>query len=637
MIDPEILLQSKPAQIEQPLEAQAQIQGVQNLRNLGQLQQGQIAMQPGELQAQSLANQQSQLTMQRTQALNDAYRQAYTPPSQAGGAAPGPATSSVVRDPSGNQLPGAPSYNGSGGASASGGASTPGIDVGKLTSALAMGPAASQIPEILKGVNEFQKSTADLATANTKAATDQADYAGSVGATIHKAQDDPRLFLVLAQHALDSKAVDPKVVGPLMNQVVQALQQDPSGASATALTKQIADHFVAGSPAQQKLGTEAQAAQGGADRGTAALQTSNREASQQGFTNAISDLAARPPKDAAEYQQRVGALPYSTASRILAAVPVSSYDPQQSGPVLQNLGMTPDQRVTTSLRAQEIAKLNSPAELALKAAHGDPDAKAALQLLEQQSINERKASQQPPIILTPQAQTMLANNFTQTGTVPPLGRGPAAQVTAGVINQAAANNPTANIASNKATYAADKGSLAVLQKQRDSVGAFEQTALANLNLFLNAASKIPDSRVPWANTPLRLVTDKLAGSENMAAVNAARQVANNEIAKVTSNPTLSGTLSDSARHEVMAYNPENATFKQTQAVANILRQDMANRRTALDQGIAQIKGRIGGGGQPAAATPAAGGAVSVQAPNGRTYNFQSQADADNFKKSAGIQ
>ena len=64
MVDPNILLQSRPVQVETPLDAQTQAQQVRNLQNVGQLQQGQIAMQPGQLQLQQgdIAQQGANLT-----------------------------------------------------------------------------------------------------------------------------------------------------------------------------------------------------------------------------------------------------------------------------------------------------------------------------------------------------------------------------------------------------------------------------------------------------------------------------------------------------------------------------------------------------------------------------------------------
>jgi len=116
----------------------------------------------------------------------------------------------------------------------------------------------------------------------------------------------------------------------------------------------------------------------------------------------------------------------------------------------------------------------------------------------------------------------------------------------------------------------------------------------NIDLFLDTAGKVVDTGSPLANTFIRAASGKLLGSPNQAQYDAARQVAVNEIAKITSNPNLSGTLSDSARHEVDAFNPANATLKQTVAVMRLLKTDMANRTKALDEQIATIKGRMGG-------------------------------------------
>jgi hypothetical protein len=84
------------------------------------------------------------------------------------------------------------------------------------------------------------------------------------------------------------------------------------------------------------------------------------------------------------------------------------------------------------------------------------------------------------------------------------------------------------------------------------------------------------------------------GSPDQAAYDAARQVALNEVAKIVSNPNLSGQLSDSARKEIEAFNPNSATLKQSVAVMRILKQDMSNRAAAYDTQIGEIKGRISG-------------------------------------------
>jgi hypothetical protein len=157
----------------------------------------------------------------------------------------------------------------------------------------------------------------------------------------------------------------------------------------------------------------------------------------------------------------------------------------------------------------------------------------------------------------------------------------------------------------QASFSGDKASLGKFQAQRDQIVSFEQTAQKNLDQFIGLAGKIVDTGSPWLNLPMRSLSEKLVGSTAMAAVNAARTVANNEIAKVTSGGGLGGVLSDSARHEVEAYNPKDATLAQTLAVAKVLKTDMANRHQSMDATLGEIRGRIGTSGQTAPAAAAA--------------------------------
>jgi hypothetical protein len=185
------------------------------------------------------------------------------------------------------------------------------------------------------------------------------------------------------------------------------------------------------------------------------------------------------------------------------------------------------------------------------------------------------------------------------------------------MDAAAAKGPI-DLASEASAYKANQSSLTGLVKNRDAVTAFESTAGKNLDLLLGQAGKIVDSGSPWINQPLRSVDQKGLGSEDLAAYNAARQVAINEVAKVTSNPALSGNLTDSARHEVEAFIPADATLAQTYRVAKILKQDMANRHQSYNDQIADISSRIGRGGVvndqgPRPATPSTPPRVTTQA------------------------
>jgi hypothetical protein len=259
--------------------------------------------------------------------------------------------------------------------------------------------------------------------------------------------------------------------------------------------------------------------------------------------------------------------------------------------------------------------------------------------------------------LTPAARDQMATMFATTGTLPNLGMGAAvAKQRAGIINRAAEMYPNVTFASNAAMFSANKKSLADIQGRLDKVSAFESASKKNLDMFVGAADKLPDTGVPWLNTPLRKLSTSGLGSTDMAVVNAARQTALREIARVTNDPNLSGQLSDSARHEVMGLSPENATINQIKDVAKILVADMNNVHTSLSEQRDAIQNRIGvdNGVKPpaAAAAPAPGGApappaaapalrlpagsVSVTDPAGGVHYFPNQGAADDFKRLANI-
>ena len=200
--------------------------------------------------------------------------------------------------------------------------------------------------------------------------------------------------------------------------------------------------------------------------------------------------------------------------------------------------------------------------------------------------------------LTPDALDQAAMQYLKTGQLPSVGYGATGTVLreniANRAAQLAKENPElADLTSNKANFAANENSLKNVQKQFDQVNAFESTAGKNLDLFLTTAKGLVDSGSPLVNTPLRYLNDKLVGSQNMAAFNAARTTALTEIAKVLNSSNASGVLSDSARNEVSQLIGKDATLGQIYKAAGILKQDMQNRHDAYQQQISDIQGRLG--------------------------------------------
>jgi len=186
-----------------------------------------------------------------------------------------------------------------------------------------------------------------------------------------------------------------------------------------------------------------------------------------------------------------------------------------------------------------------------------------------------------------------AEKYFQTGQLPPVGRSAAGlALSRQIMERASQIHPGESLAAGSAAYHANTASLKALQSNLDQVSAFEQTAVKNLDMFTGLARKAIDSGVPLVNAPLRTAAN-LLGSSDQANFNAARQVAINEIAKVTSSPGLSGQLSDTARREVADFIPQSATVGQILHLADTLKQDMANRRMSYQDQIGQIKGRLG--------------------------------------------
>ncbi len=199
--------------------------------------------------------------------------------------------------------------------------------------------------------------------------------------------------------------------------------------------------------------------------------------------------------------------------------------------------------------------------------------------------------------LSPEALDMVSLRYLKDGTMPNLGMGKAgAAAKVKALNNAsilaAREGISTDIASNKAKFGADQGSLNSMQKMYDAVISFEGTAKKNLDQFLDLASGMIDTGSPIINSPIRTINTKVLGKTEQLAVNAARQVAITEIAKITSNPSLTGQLTDSARHEVASFIPEDATLKQVVAVAKVLKRDMENRKTELEKTLEGIKERI---------------------------------------------
>lgn len=202
------------------------------------------------------------------------------------------------------------------------------------------------------------------------------------------------------------------------------------------------------------------------------------------------------------------------------------------------------------------------------------------------------------------ALTMAARRYLATGELPAMGMGQAgAAARVAVMNEAAKIDPQASLAANAATFKADAGNLKNLQQTEGTLAAFESTAGKNLDQFTAAYQKLADTGSPLLNRPIRTLQGNVLGDPDVAAANAAASVALREIARVTNDPKLSGSLTDAARQEVTSLVPAGATLAQLASVAKVLRADMANVHSSLKDQIDAVKTGIGN--NPAKGTTAA--------------------------------
>jgi hypothetical protein len=195
-----------------------------------------------------------------------------------------------------------------------------------------------------------------------------------------------------------------------------------------------------------------------------------------------------------------------------------------------------------------------------------------------------------------QALDFAANNYRQTGQMPPgLSRSPGSTIA--IIQRAAQLDQQAGgqgIATNKSVLDANRKSLDNVQKQFDTVNAFENTAGKNIDMALQKAAAIPDLGSRFANTPIRMINEKMLGTREMAEFRAALTTAQTESAKVLNSANASGVLSDTARKELEDVTNGNLSLNAMKGQWGVIKQDMQNRHDSYQQQIGDIQKRLGG-------------------------------------------
>lgn len=195
--------------------------------------------------------------------------------------------------------------------------------------------------------------------------------------------------------------------------------------------------------------------------------------------------------------------------------------------------------------------------------------------------------------LTKEALDQQADNYFNTGKLPPARGAAGIAQNRQIMNRAAELHAGESLSAGSAEYKANSASLSGLQKNLDNVTAFENTALKNIDQVTKIAKTIPDLGLKFANVPLRKITGDMIGTDNMARLRTALASAQSESAKVLSSANASGVLSDSARHEAQDFLDGNLPLSAMLAQADQLHTDFGNRHQSYADQIAAIKTRLG--------------------------------------------
>lgn len=384
-------------------------------------------------------------------------------------------------------------------------------------------------PTVQKQFADADEAAAKVQETQLKVTEAQNDYLGGLAANIRDHGYEPNAAQLAISHAKTTYAGNPDMLKQI-GQIEQQFQSNP------ATIKPIVDQLV-GVSAKQKA----------AD--AAALTAQSRA---QSSATGAAKFELEKPKIALE-TQKVG-------QEVAGTVPMTQAQQAQQARDAERLGLE-KQRV-----GLEGARVG----------------------LEQQKFQQGQTDKTD---LTPEGLDAAAMMFAKTGQLPALGIGDKGTRKA-IINRAAVMVPGLDVASAKADFEANRKSLDNITGTLDSLEAFSNTGKKNLQQFVDLIGKVPDTGVPWVNTPIRLLNDKMVGADYAPAVNLARSVAAREFSRIANDPKLKGALTDNARQEMDALVPQDITVNQLKKLVPVMLNDMNNAHTSLTDQKTAIASRI---------------------------------------------
>jgi len=213
--------------------------------------------------------------------------------------------------------------------------------------------------------------------------------------------------------------------------------------------------------------------------------------------------------------------------------------------------------------------------------------------------------------LSPEAVDFMARVWAGGGSLPP--RGLLTNPQGVRVVEQAASLPGADPTAARADVVSNQAALTQITKNLNAVEAFGKTAEKNAAIMLNRMKLVPDTGIPYLNTPIRELARRGGGSAEVSAYKAALTTVIPEFSRILNNPNLTGQLTDTARKEMEHVIDGSATLNQMMKTLEVLKQDKENRikdlRSQQDELRKGLKNPFLNGGNGATTTAPAGSVV----------------------------
>ena len=233
-----------------------------------------------------------------------------------------------------------------------------------------------------------------------------------------------------------------------------------------------------------------------------------------------------------------------------------------------------------------------------------------------------------------------ADLYNKTGQIPSYGFGKDATAIRSAITKRAADRAQSggqtpgDLVANRADIKSLGQTLSVLQKQKAAVDAFENTAIANGKVLEKLADKVDSSGSPVVLRWLRAGQREIAGDADVNNFHAQMQLYRNEVAKIMTNPNMTGVLTDTARREGEQFLSGDISASMLHSLIPLLNADMGRRKASIDNEIQSVKEQMGaspkaGGGAAAPAAPGAPPVGTVE--DGHRFKGGDPSDQSNWE------